>query len=135
MRYHEPMSANKSVSTEELLQLEKQLEKLVAECDAMRGKLMKYGVSTMAQASSKLVRVRGLIGARALERGGPELTPAQVVHAARVALDKTQAEFAAMLGVATNSVARWERGEMRVRPATLKLVRMLAAAAPTRKTE
>ncbi len=35
----------------------------------------------------------------------------------RAQLDLTQAEMAAALGVAANTWARWERGELRVQPA------------------
>ena len=43
----------------------------------------------------------------------------------RQRLDLTQAAFAAMIGVAPNTVARWERGELGIRPTTARLITLL----------
>jgi len=55
-------------------------------------------------------------------------------------LGLSQAAFAALIGVASNTVARWERGELGMRPTTARLIEMIAAqrpnqAKPKRKKE
>ena len=45
-------------------------------------------------------------------------------------LGLSQAGFAALVGVAPNTVARWERGELGMRPTTDRLIRLLTAQAP-----
>jgi transcriptional regulator with XRE-family HTH domain len=47
----------------------------------------------------------------------------------RKALGLTQVQLAEELGVAPNSVARWERDEMGIRPMAERLMRMLVKAA------
>jgi transcriptional regulator with XRE-family HTH domain len=44
----------------------------------------------------------------------------------RMYLGLTQAEFGALVGVAPNSVARQERGEMGIREPLARLIRMIA---------
>jgi DNA-binding transcriptional regulator YiaG len=43
-------------------------------------------------------------------------------------LGLSQAGFAALVGVTSNTVARWERGELGMRPTTIRLLEMIAAA-------
>jgi DNA-binding transcriptional regulator YiaG len=40
-------------------------------------------------------------------------------------LGLSQSEFARLVGVAPNSVARWERGELGMRPTTARLIELL----------
>jgi len=49
------------------------------------------------------------------------------VRALRKKLGLTQLRLAELVGVAENSVARWERGEMRVRESAARLMQRLAA--------
>lgn len=42
-------------------------------------------------------------------------------------LHLTQAAMAALVGVAPNTVARWERGELAMRPTTARLVAFVVA--------
>ena len=44
----------------------------------------------------------------------------------RKSLGLTQADFAALVGVAPNSIARQERGEMGIREPLARLVRLMA---------
>jgi transcriptional regulator with XRE-family HTH domain len=44
-------------------------------------------------------------------------------------LGLTQARLAAVVGVPANTIARWERGEMRMRPSMDRLVRLTIAEA------
>ena len=37
----------------------------------------------------------------------------------------SQSEFARLVGVAPNTVARWERGELGMRPTTARLIELL----------
>ena len=56
------------------------------------------------------------------------------VRQLRRRLKLTQAGFAALIGVTPNTVARWERGELGIRPTTARLIQLLAAEAqPKRK--
>jgi len=48
------------------------------------------------------------------------------VRALRKKLGLTQLRLAELVGVAENSVARWERGEMRVRESAARLMQRLA---------
>jgi DNA-binding transcriptional regulator YiaG len=48
-------------------------------------------------------------------------------------LTLSQAKFAALLGTTANTVARWERGEMAIRPAIDKLVRLSVAEADRKR--
>lgn len=48
------------------------------------------------------------------------------VRRIRNRLRLTQAALAVKIGVASNSVARWERGEMRIRESAARLLRLLA---------
>ena len=43
----------------------------------------------------------------------------------------TQVELAVALGVTSNSVARWERGEVSIRPPIARLLRHVVVAAQT----
>lgn len=54
------------------------------------------------------------------------------LRAIRKALGLTQVEFAVKIGVASNSVARWERGEMKITEPVAKLV-LLLQHTPKRK--
>ena len=44
-------------------------------------------------------------------------------------LHLSQAGFAALVGVAPNTVARWERGELGMRATTIRLLELIAAQA------
>ncbi len=50
------------------------------------------------------------------------------VRRIRKLMGLTQAQLAEQLGVAENSVARWEREEMGIRPMAERLLRLLAAS-------
>ena len=43
--------------------------------------------------------------------------------------EESQAKFADLVGVAPNTVARWERGELGLRPTSARLIQFVAAAA------
>jgi DNA-binding transcriptional regulator YiaG len=62
------------------------------------------------------------------------MTPT-ALRALRRRLRVTQARLAAEIGVAPNTVARWERGELGMRPATAKLIRILASTMTSTKKE
>jgi transcriptional regulator with XRE-family HTH domain len=51
----------------------------------------------------------------------------------RVALGLTQAEFAAALGEHWNTLARQERGEIKIRETLARLARVLATQSPRRR--
>jgi DNA-binding transcriptional regulator YiaG len=55
------------------------------------------------------------------------------VRRIRKALGLTQAQLAEQLGVAENSVARWERGEMGIRSTAIRLLRLLVPKGKIRK--
>lgn len=55
------------------------------------------------------------------------------VRRIRKRLGLTQAELAEQLGVAENSVARWERDEMGIRPTAQRLLQMLLGLKTVRK--
>jgi DNA-binding transcriptional regulator YiaG len=42
-------------------------------------------------------------------------------------LGLSQAKFAALVGVASNTVARWERGELGMKPTTARLIQLVTA--------
>lgn len=46
----------------------------------------------------------------------------------RKRLKLTQAQFAELVGVTPNTVARWERGEMEMREPTARLIQSIYAA-------
>jgi DNA-binding transcriptional regulator YiaG len=48
-------------------------------------------------------------------------------------LKLSQAGFAALVGVASNTVARWERGELGMKGTTARLIQMLADGAIKRQ--
>ena len=52
-------------------------------------------------------------------------------------LDLTQVQMADQIGVAPNTVARWERGELKISEPVSRLIHLLASAKPTqaRKTK
>lgn len=58
----------------------------------------------------------------------PAMT-AQQIQRLRHRTRLSQAKFAAIVGVAANTVARWERGEMQMSPALDKLVRLTVSQA------
>jgi DNA-binding transcriptional regulator YiaG len=45
-------------------------------------------------------------------------------------LKLSQAGFAALVGVAPNTVARWERSELGMRPTTARLIQLVAGSPP-----
>ena len=59
--------------------------------------------------------------------GGKEL------RAIRGRLKLTQAEFAELVGVSANTVARWERDEMTMRQRKARLIQSIDAAEKKRK--
>jgi DNA-binding transcriptional regulator YiaG len=54
------------------------------------------------------------------------------IRRTRRRLALSQAKFAALVGVAPNTVARWERGELGMRPTTARLIRLLTDPSPRR---
>lgn len=50
------------------------------------------------------------------------------VNKIRKRLKLTQAQFAELVGVTPNTVARWERGEMEMREPTARLIQSIHAA-------
>ena len=50
-------------------------------------------------------------------------------------LDLSQAKFAELVGVAPNTVARWERGELGMRATTARLIRLVVAEVLSRVSE
>lgn len=50
------------------------------------------------------------------------------LKAIRKRLQLTQAQFAELVGVTANTVARWERGEMEMREPTARLIQSIYAA-------
>ena len=56
------------------------------------------------------------------------------VLAIRRRLGLTQKEFGDLVGVASNSVARWERGELGVRESAARLMKLLVKQRPKRRT-
>ena len=61
-----------------------------------------------------------------------QLVTGDEVRRLRKRLGLTQAQFAQKVGVAQNSVARWERGEMAIRESAARLMRLLANEPPKR---
>ncbi len=62
------------------------------------------------------------------------MTPRQL-REFRQRLGITQVAFADAIGVAPNTVARWERGELNMRASTAKLIEMLIQNADLTKPE
>ncbi len=60
------------------------------------------------------------------------MTPSEL-RRARHRLRLTQSQFADLVGVAPNSVARWERGEMGMRPTTARLIKLLVMKADRKR--
>jgi DNA-binding transcriptional regulator YiaG len=118
-------------STKELVQLEAELERLQADCRELAERLMTFGMRSPGGLDRRLTLVRGILVARALEppkpQRGPTAEVAQIVRDTRTGMGLTQAEFAARVGVSANTAARWERGELGVRPSALRLIMMFAA--------
>ena len=54
------------------------------------------------------------------------MTPT-ALHRLRRRLQLSQAKFAALVGVAPNTVARWERGELGMRGTTSRLIQFVVA--------
>jgi DNA-binding transcriptional regulator YiaG len=54
------------------------------------------------------------------------MTPKEI-RRLRQRLELSQSGFAEIVGVTTNTVARWERGEMGLRTTTVKLLEILAS--------
>lgn len=42
----------------------------------------------------------------------------------------SQSGFAALVGVTSNTLARWERGELGMRPTTIRLLELIAGQSP-----
>jgi transcriptional regulator with XRE-family HTH domain len=59
---------------------------------------------------------------------------AEELRKIRERLGWTQAELAEAVGVAPNSVARWERGEMAIRESAARLIQSIAAGRQSKKT-
>jgi transcriptional regulator with XRE-family HTH domain len=55
------------------------------------------------------------------------------LRALRRRLGLTQVAMAEQIGVAPNTLARWERGELGMRPTTAKLIRILARSMEPKK--
>jgi DNA-binding transcriptional regulator YiaG len=54
------------------------------------------------------------------------------VRELRRELGLSQLEFARLVSVTPNTVARWERGELGMRPTTARLIELLTAKKPKR---
>jgi DNA-binding transcriptional regulator YiaG len=54
------------------------------------------------------------------------------LRAIRHRLKLTQVQFAERVGVTSNTVARWERGEMAIREPTVRLIQSIYAAGKKR---
>jgi DNA-binding transcriptional regulator YiaG len=52
------------------------------------------------------------------------------VRELRRELELSQSEFARLIGVAPNTVARWERGELGMRSTTARLIELLTTKKP-----
>ena len=57
------------------------------------------------------------------------------LRAIRERMKLTQVEFAELVGVTSNTVARWERDEMGIREPTARLIQSIDATARKRKKE
>jgi DNA-binding transcriptional regulator YiaG len=55
------------------------------------------------------------------------------VRRLRKRLGLTQVELADMVGVSSNSLARWERGELGIRESAARLMKLLAKQPPKRR--
>ena len=73
---------------------------------------------------------QGIVSPSTLSEGG--MTGSEL-RAIRERLGLTQVEMAERLGVAANTVARWERDEKPIRPPVEKLIRLTAQSAGKRK--
>jgi DNA-binding transcriptional regulator YiaG len=114
------------LETWQLKQLERRLKKIG---DLM----MRYGVKSMKQLTQARTNIDAIGVQRAFEKRTND-EGARIVRDARRALNLTQREFAEMLGVQTNTVARWERGILHIKETTLKLVKIYGATKePKRK--
>lgn len=60
------------------------------------------------------------------------MTPTELRQLRR-RLSLSQAKFAALVGVATNTMARWERGELGMKATTARLIQFITA--PQRTTQ
>ncbi len=118
-------------STRELVQLEAELERLEANSRELAERLKSFGMRRPNEVSPRLKTVQAVLVARALEPTKPDRVSraeaAQIVRDTRMGMRLTQAEFAARVGVSANTAARWERGELGVRPSALRLIMMFAA--------
>ena len=117
-------------STKELVQLEAELERLQVDFRELNARLMTFKVRSPSSLDRRLDVVQAVLVQRALElpkrKRGPSAELAQIVRDARMGMGLTQAEFAARVGVSANTVARWERAELGVRPSALRLIMMFA---------
>ena len=57
------------------------------------------------------------------------MTPPEL-RGLRRRLKLSQSGFAALVGVTANTVARWERGELGMRPTTVRLIELMVALGP-----
>lgn len=75
--------------------------------------------------ASAIVDVRGLATGREIRISGPGLVDGETIlngpdlRLQRESLGLTQAELAAELGTTANTIARWERGELRIENPTM----------------
>ena len=60
------------------------------------------------------------------------MTP-EALRQLRRRLRLSQAKLAALVGVAPNTVARWERGELGMKPTTARLIQLVTAQRKPKK--
>lgn len=89
--------------------------------------------------ASEIADVRGLTAGREIRIAGPEVTGSPAVsdgadlRLRRESLGLTQAELAAALGTTANTIARWERGELRIENPRMLGLAITQLSAPARR--